>query len=119
MAVPCLVTKSLFTPPSTKVKSPHWFENIVGWFPSFRDCSRYIIFLPNILSNLCPLATYCVIYEKLFVVPIAKASIEGTYSIVESVEVIAKVLVPPGGISAILSLRNVVLPLVIFSSAMR
>lgn len=49
----------------------------------------------------------------------AKESIEGTYSIVESVEVIAKVLVPPGGISAILSLRNVVLPLVIFASAMR
>lgn len=55
----------------------------------------------------------------MFVVPIANESIAGTYSIVESVEVIAKVEVPQGGISAIKSLIQVVEALVIFVRAVR
>jgi len=53
------------------------------------------------------------------VVPIANESIDGTYSIVDNVEVIAKVEVPHGGISAITSLIQVVLPLVMFARAVR
>ena len=52
-------------------------------------------------------------YETLFVVPIANESIDGIYSIVERVEVSAYVDVPHGGISAIMSLINVVFPFVI------
>ena len=56
-------------------------------------------------------------YDTLLVVPIANASIDGIYSMVERVEVIAKVDVPHGGISAITSDCHDTFPLVMFARA--
>jgi len=58
-------------------------------------------------------------YEKLFDVPMANESIAGTYSIVDKALVAANVPVPHGGISAITSFIQVVLPFVMFVSAVR